>query len=319
MSQWPLLSKNYLGIEAIVHSPAMRDIMSTVQRAAATNASVLITGESGTGKEVIARAVHCYSRRSNGPWVDVSCAALPDHLVESELFGYEKGAFTNATGTKRGFFELADQGTLFLDEIGELDPRLQVKLLRVLDETSYYRIGGTRKISCSVRIVAATNRDLTTDGFRNDLYHRICQVHIHVPALRDRRDDIVPLAAHFLCQQNAHLSFADDALKALQTYAWPGNVRELRNVVINGALRCSRNVIRAFDLPATISQVPSFQRSETDNLRSLSSVEKDTILQVLQTTNGHRQRAADLLGISRRTLIRKLNTYRSTSDISAVM
>ncbi len=302
-----------------MHSPAMRDIMSTVQRAAATNASVLITGESGTGKEVIARAVHCYSRRSNGPWVDVSCAALPDYLVESELFGYEKGAFTNATGTKRGFFELADQGTLFLDEIGELDPRLQVKLLRVLDETSYYRIGGTRKISCSVRIVAATNRDLTTDGFRNDLYHRICQVHIHVPALRDRRDDIVPLAAHFLCQQNAHLSFADDALKALQTYAWPGNVRELRNVVINGALRCSRNVIRVFDLPAMISQVPSFQRSETDNLRSLSSVEKDTILQVLQTTNGHRQRAADLLGISRRTLIRKLNTYRSTSDISAVM
>src|SRR5687767_4589860 len=188
MPHWPLPVRNYLGIEAIVHSAAMRDIMSAVQRAAVTNAAVLITGESGTGKEVIARAVHCYSPRSNGPWIDVSCAALPDHLVESELFGYEKGAFTNATGAKRSFFELADQGTLFLDEIGELDTRLQVKLLRVLDGTSYYRIGGTRKVSCNVRIVSATNRNLMNDGFRNDLYHRICQIHIHIPALRERRD-----------------------------------------------------------------------------------------------------------------------------------
>ena len=257
--------------------------------------------------------------RSSGPWVDVSCAALPDHLVESELFGYEKGAFTNATGTKRGFFELADQGTLFLDEIGELEPRLQVKLLRVLDGTSYYRIGGTRKVTCSVRIVAATNRDLMSDGFRNDLYHRICQIHIHIPALRDRREDIGPIATHFLRQQNAQLSFADDAIKALESYSWPGNVRELRNVVINAALRCSRPVVRDFDLPAMISGAVPLRPVAPGSPSNLSSVERDTILQVLRTTNGHRQRAADLLGISRRTLIRKLNTYRAVSDVSAVM
>jgi DNA-binding NtrC family response regulator len=319
MSFWPLPPQNFLGIEAILHSAAMRDIMSTVQRAALTNAAVLITGESGTGKEVIARAVHCYSTRSNGPWIDVSCAALPDHLVESELFGYEKGAFTNATGAKRGFFELADQGTLFLDEIGELDTRLQVKLLRVLDGTSYYRIGGTRKVTCNVRIVAATNRDLMNDGFRTDLYHRLCQIHIHIPALRDRRDDIAPLAIHFLRQQNAQLSFGDDAIAALEAYCWPGNVRELRNVVINAALRASRTVVRASDLPMTLSEIKPVRLSVVDNQRSLSSVERDTILDVLRTTNGHRQRAADLLGISRRTLIRKLNMYRGTADISAVM
>jgi DNA-binding NtrC family response regulator len=293
--------------------------MSTVQRAASTNAAVLITGESGTGKEVVARALHCYSGRSSGPWVDVSCAALPDHLVESELFGYEKGAFTNATGSKRGFFELADRGTLFLDEIGELDTRLQVKLLRVLDGTSYYRIGGTRKVNCDARIVAATNRDLMNDGFRNDLYHRICQIHIHIPALRERPDDIAPLAGHFLHQQNAQLVFADDAIAALQTYSWPGNVRELRNVVINAALRTSRGVIRAFDLPLTIKQAKPLRPSTSDRQCNLSSVERDTILGVLRTTNGHRQRTADLLGISRRTLIRKLNMYRDATDAPAVM
>jgi DNA-binding NtrC family response regulator len=319
MSHWPLPPQNYLGMEAVIHSAAMRDIMSTVQRAASTNAAVLITGESGTGKEVVARAVHCYSTRSNGPWIDVSCAALPDHLVESELFGYEKGAFTNATGAKRGFFELADQGTLFLDEIGELDLRLQVKLLRVLDGTSYYRIGGTRKVNCNARIVAATNRNLIAEGFRNDLYHRICQIHVHIPALRERRDDIAPLAMHFLRQQNPQLSFADDAIAALQAYSWPGNVRELRNVVINAALRASRTVVRAFDLPVMMPEAKPVRLSIVDTPCNLSSVERDTILEALRSTNGHRQRAADLLGISRRTLIRKLNVYRGTSDISPVM
>jgi two-component system, NtrC family, response regulator AtoC len=280
----------------------------------------MITGESGTGKELVARAVHCYSARFNGPWVDVSCAALPDHLVESELFGYEKGAFTNATATKVGFFELADGGTLFLDEIGELDPRLQVKLLRVLDGTSYYRIGGTRKVSCNVRIVAATNRDLLNEGFRTDLYHRMCQIHIHVPPLRERREDIEPLATHFLRQQNSNLCFADDAVAALEAYAWPGNVRELRNVAINAALTASRNLVRASDLPPAIAAMRAAPPASApaDIQCNLSSVEKDTILQVLQKTNGHRERAAQMLGISRRTLIRKLNTYRDSLDTPTI-
>src|SRR6185436_9091953 len=197
---------SFLGMPAVIGSKAMEALLSLVERVARTNAAVLITGETGSGKELVARAVHHYSLRHAKPWVDVNCAALPEHLMESELFRYEKGAFSGADSTKPGLFELANTGTLFLDEIGELDRKMQVKLLRVLDGTPYYRLGGVRKISVDVRIVSATNLNLEeavrTGRFRSDLYHRLSQVHLKVPPLRERPDDVVALAALFLEQQD---------------------------------------------------------------------------------------------------------------------
>lgn len=292
----------------------MQQLIGLVERIAQTNAAVLITGESGSGKELIARAVHHYSLRCAKPWVDVSCAALPEHLVESELFGYERGAFSGADSPKPGLFELANHGTLFLDEVGELEPRMQVKLLRVLDGVAYYRLGGTRKVTVDVRIVAATNQDLEhmveTAQFRSDLYHRLGQICLRVPPLRERTEDIVPLAEHFLKQSNLNRYFSSDALEALQRHRWPGNVRELRNVVTKAAVLARDEEIGARDLllapervPAQSAPVPAVPTANLDGM------EKTTILRVLAQTNGHQQRAAELLGISRRTLSRKLKLY----------
>jgi transcriptional regulator with GAF, ATPase, and Fis domain len=309
---------------AIISSPGMLQLIELAERIAQSNAAVLITGESGSGKELIARAVHHYSLRCAKPWVDVSCAALPEHLVESELFGYEKGAFSGADSAKPGLFELAHHGTLFLDEVGELEPRMQVKLLRVLDGVAYYRLGGTRKVTVDVRIVAATNQDLEhmvdTGGFRGDLYHRLGQICLRVPPLRERREDIVPLADHFLKQTNSQLSFSGEALRILEGHPWPGNVRELRNVVTKAAVLARHSEIGAGDLllpppraslmatatpmPIPLSAAPSVLPSE-----NLDGMEKTTILRVLAQTNGHQQKAAELLGISRRTLSRKLKLY----------
>src|SRR5579862_620849 len=193
-------SRVFLGMTAVIASQPMLRLMDRVERAARSSASVLITGESGSGKELVARAIHQLSPRSHRPWVDLSCAALPEHLLESELFGYDKGAFSGADSTKPGLFEMAHQGTIFLDEIGELDPKMQVKLLRVLDGVPYYRLGGVKKISVDVRVVAATNQELeeavAQGRFRSDLYHRISQITLRVPPLRKRIDDIAPLALH---------------------------------------------------------------------------------------------------------------------------
>jgi transcriptional regulator with PAS, ATPase and Fis domain len=249
--------------------------------------------------------------------VDVSCAALPEHLVESELFGYEKGAFSGADSAKPGLFELAHQGTLFLDEVGELEPRMQVKLLRVLDGVAYYRLGGVRKVSVDVRVVAATNQDLErmvrTGEFRSDLYHRLGQICLRVPPLRERPEDILPLAEYFLQQSNPRLSFSNEALAALASHAWPGNVRELRNVITKAAVLARGDAIEAGDLvlgPAmpvrSVTPVTTITATATANLEG---IEKSMILRVLAQTNGHQQRAADLLGISRRTLSRKLKLY----------
>jgi transcriptional regulator with GAF, ATPase, and Fis domain len=295
---------------------------------------VLITGESGSGKELVARAVHHYSLRCSKPWVDVSCAALPEHLVESELFGYEKGAFSGADSPKPGLFELANHGTLFLDEVGELEPRMQVKLLRVLDGVAYYRLGGTRKVTVDVRIVAATNQDLEqmvdNGKFRGDLYHRLGQICLRVPPLRERREDIVPLAEHFLRQTNPRLSFSSDALEMLEGHLWPGNVRELRNVVTKAGVLARDTEIGGGELtlapPRTSAPlnnmltVPSAGNSAgyaaghsagplPPSPANLDGMEKSTILRVLAQTNGHQQKAAELLGISRRTLSRKLKLY----------
>ncbi len=307
--------KTYLGMPAIVCSPAMRQLLELVERISQTNAAVLITGESGCGKELIARAIHHYSLRCTRPWVDVSCAALPEHLVESELFGYEKGAFSGADSAKPGLFELAHHGTFFLDEIGELEPRMQVKLLRVLDGVPYYRLGGVRKVSVDVRVVAATNQDLEkmvrTGEFRSDLYHRLGQICLNVPPLRERPEDIVPLGEYFLKQNNPRCSFSGDALRMLGRHTWPGNVRELRNVVTKAAVLSRDHEIGEEDLVFGQSHLPASDHTANGSATTpnLDGMEKNAILQVLAQTNGHQQRAAELLGISRRTLSRKLKLY----------
>lgn len=308
-------------MQALIASATMRQLLAFAERVAQTHATVLIGGESGSGKELIARAVHHYSLRCSKPWVDVSCAALPEHLVESELFGYERGAFSGADSPKPGLFELAHQGTLFLDEIGELDPRMQVKLLRVLDGVPYYRLGGTRKVSVDVRIIVATNQDLEemvkTGRFRNDLFHRVGQINITVPPLRERRDDIIPLAEYFLQQQSPSLHLSEEAMGLLEAYSWPGNIRELRNVIMKAGVLALGPEIGAPDLPVTLGfrakvngAVPIDQAMAPNPERpNLDGIERHAILETLAKTNGHQQRAAELLGISRRTLSRKLKLY----------
>lgn len=300
-----------LGLTAVVASSSMRALLGLTERVARCPAAVLIIGESGVGKEIIARAIHLYSPRAARPWVDVSCGAIPEHLLESELFGYERGAFSGAVSAKPGLFELAHTGTLFLDEVGELDPRMQAKLLRVLDGMPYYRLGGTKKIHVDVRIVAATNTDLekaAAEGrFRADLYHRLSQVVLRVPPLRDRVDDIEPLALHFLSGYGAEPKLTREALGVLERYWWPGNVREMRNVLTRAALLADGAPIgpEHLGLPVEPGGVPA-----PVVLHRLDSLERDAILRALRSTNGHREKAAALLGISRRTLSRKLKLYR---------
>ena len=299
-----------LGLTAVFASPAMRALFDLTARAARSPAAVLILGESGTGKEMVARAVHQFSVRCARPWVDVSCGALPEHLLESELFGYERGAFSGAVAPKPGLFELAHTGTLFLDEVGELDPRMQVKLLRVLDGVPYYRLGGTRKVQVDVRVVAATNLDLEraveSGRFRSDLYHRLSQVVLRVPPLRERWEDIGPLAEHFLTGYGAEPKLTRAALAALERHAWPGNVRELRNVLTRAALEAGGAPIEPAHLGLPLKPA---QPRGTVVMHGLESLEREAILRALSETGGHRQQAAALLGISRRTLSRKLKLY----------
>ena len=303
--------RSFLGLLAVVASDRMRELMRLTEKIAPTNAAVLITGESGSGKEVIARALHHHSSRSGKPWVDINCAALPDHLLESELFGYERGAFSGADSAKPGMFELANEGTLFLDEIGDLNLKSQSKLLRVLDGWPHYRLGGTRKIEVNVRIVAATNADLELEvqagRFRADLFHRLNQVRVSVPPLRQRIGDIGPLARLFLTQERVGLKISDDAVAALERYSWPGNVRELKSVMALVAVMAEGDLIHRQDLP------PVFQTSEQTEAEaqshSLGKLEQEVILDALAQTAGRRDRAAEMLGISRRTLIRRLKVY----------
>jgi DNA-binding NtrC family response regulator len=275
---------------------------------------VLITGETGTGKELIARTIHESSHRRGRPWIDINCAALPENLVESELFGYEKGAFSGADASKPGLFELADKGTLFLDEIGELQLQTQVKLLRVLDGQPFYRLGGHRKIRVDVRIVAATNQDLEAavkEGrFRQDLFHRLGQFQLRVPPLRERPEDIVALAEHFLRLKAPHKNFSSRAISALLSHAWPGNIRELRNLVARMAMESSGSEIDFSSLSATLSQEPTALRQTASMpVSNLDSMEEQMIIKALERTGGQRTLAAEQLGISRRTLSRKLKEY----------
>jgi PAS domain S-box-containing protein len=298
----------------ILASPVMHKFMGLVDRVAEHTETVLITGETGTGKELIARTIHESSKRRGRPWVDINCAALPENLVESELFGYEKGAFSGADSSKPGLFELADKGTLFLDEIGELQLQTQVKLLRVLDGQPFYRLGGHRKIKVDVRIVAATNQDLEAavkDGrFRQDLFHRLGQFQLRVPPLRERPEDVVALAEHFLRLKAPSKNFSSQAISALLSHAWPGNIRELRNLVAKMAMESAGSEIDFSKLSAALTGEPAALRQTASMpVSNLDSMEEQMIIKALERTGGQRTLAAEQLGISRRTLSRKLKEY----------
>jgi PAS domain S-box-containing protein len=302
------------GTQFVLASPLMHKFMGLVDRVAGHSETALVIGETGTGKEFIARTIHESSYRRGRAWVDINCAALPENLVESELFGYEKGAFSGADASKPGLFELADKGTLFLDEIGELQLHTQVKLLRVLDGQPFYRLGGHRKIKVDVRIVAATNQDLEAgvkEGrFRKDLFHRLSQFQLRVPPLRDRPEDIVALAEHFLRLKSPAKTFAPDGISVLLAHPWPGNIRELRNLVAKIAMECPGPEIEGSAIRSALSGDPSALRQTASlPVGNLDSMEEQMIIKALERTGGHRALAAEQLGISRRTLSRKLKEY----------
>ena len=308
---------------AIVHSEALRKLLGMVERVARHNAAVLVTGETGSGKEMIARAIHQYSLRCHRPFVDVNCAALPDNLAESELFGHEKGAFSSADSQKPGLFEMANHGTLFLDEIGELDAKVQVKLLRVLDGVPYYRLGGSKKVHVDVRIVAATSLNLEQavhDGrFRSDLYHRLNQFQLRVPPLRERPDDVIALA-NFLLEQNlpgAH--FTPEAVELLRRAPWKGNVRELRNVLLKAVMHMDshRMEVRPADLAQWLKPQSSGSTVSQALQGNLGDMERQAIFETLAKCNGDREEASRTLGISRRTLTRKLQQYEKEEAADA--
>jgi len=305
--------------QIVGRSPAMQRIFQIIERVAPTNTTVLISGRTGTGKELVARAIHYNSPRSHKPLVDINCGALPDQLVESELFGHQKGAFTGATETKRGLFEIADGGTLFLDEVQALKPELQAKLLRVLQERKLRRVGGRENIEVDVRVIAATNQDIAEavrkGEFREDLYYRLNVVQIHLPCLRERREDIPLLIEHFLNRYQPDgqppYHFSNEAMRLLLSYDWPGNVRELQNAIEHALAIGSGPLLTIEDLPPHISQaVDSDGTIDTaTNICTLEEVERRHILRVLEKTDGNYTRAADILGIDRRTLYRKLDKY----------
>jgi DNA-binding NtrC family response regulator len=306
------------GEDVIAQDPAMVRVLQTARSLAAYNAAVLITGETGSGKEVVAQMIHRFSSRSSRSWIDVNCAALPEHLVESELFGHEKGAFSGADSAKPGLFEMANGGTLFLDEIGEIDPRVQVKLLRVLDGAPYYRLGGTRKVSVDTRLIAATNRDLgaavESGTFRRDLYHRIAESEICVPPLRERPQDIAALAMHFLEQLSPNKSLTADALDLLAAMHWPGNARELRNIITKLGIGVSKPHICADDIRqfgiAESASVAAVAEVRYANACTAVEIERMMIVRALYASGGNQSRAARQLGIPRRTFCRKLEEYK---------
>jgi DNA-binding NtrC family response regulator len=301
-------------------SAGMRQVYETVKQVAPTLATVLITGASGTGKELVARAIHNRSPRQKGPFVTLNCGALPETLVESELFGYERGAFTGATGTKAGRVEQAHGGTLFLDEVGEMSPKTQVDLLRTLQEREVRRLGGDRPITVDVRFIAATNKNLVEavkgGSFREDLYYRLAVVPIALPSLRDRPDDIPLLATVFLrelCSQYGcpEKSLSAAVLQIFREYTWPGNVRELRNLVERLVVTVAARVIRPVHLPSTVMTGSPPERSITIPLGlPLGAIEEQVIRTTLKEVTSHRERAAEILGISARALHYKLRQYQ---------
>jgi len=298
-------------------SPSWRRMLTLVEQTADSSATILIQGESGTGKELVARTIHERSARRNGPFIAVNCAALPETLLESELFGYEKGAFTGAAGRKEGRFELANGGTLFLDEVGDLSLVTQPKILRVLQEGEFERLGGTRTLQVDVRIVAATNQDVAEmvkeKRFREDLYYRLNVITIRVPPLRERPEDIRVLAQHYLrvyAAKNGRKleGFTGEAIDRLEAYAWPGNVRELENLIERSVLLARRDRIDAEDLPEEVMGVKRPPRDAILELigTPLADIERRLLDETLRITGGNKTQAAKLLGIDVRTVARKL-------------
>ncbi|HEV7553999.1 MAG TPA: sigma-54 dependent transcriptional regulator [Kofleriaceae bacterium] len=317
----------------IAKSQSMRDVVAMVQRIAASTASVLVTGESGTGKELVARAIHYNSTRTAGPFVGVNLAAVPEGLIESELFGHKKGAFTDARSDRPGLFVEADNGTIFLDEIGELALPLQAKLLRVLQEHEVRPLGATRNTRVDVRVIAATNRNLETmltDGsFREDLYYRLNVIQLDLPPLRSRPEDIVPLAEHVLEQLGSkrrsdsepprRFKLAPEAQQLLLAYHWPGNVRELMNVLERGIALCQGELITDDDLPQQIRErrAGDFLGAAVARRMTLAELEREFIERVLEDEAGNKTRAAQRLGLDRKTLYRKLDEYAKAGAPSA--
>jgi two-component system NtrC family response regulator len=303
-------------LEIIGNCSATRELLRQIQQVGATDATVLIHGESGTGKELTARAVHRFSSRADGPFVTVNLGALPETLLESELFGYEKGAFTGALRQKTGRFEKAAGGTLFLDEITETSAKSQVDLLRVLEEQEFQRLGGEETLTADVRVISATNRDikqLVEDGeFREDLYYRLNVVPLHIPPLRQRRDDIPVLAEHFLshfCQRHKRhpKRLADEVVQILVSHSWPGNIRQLRNVMERLVVTVVDDVIHAEDVPADMRS--RVNQSVGTLAAAVEDAEKQAIQSALTVCDNHREKTAKLLEVSIRTLHYKMNRY----------
>ena len=315
------LQKKYRIKNIVGNSNKMREVFQMISQVAESNATVLIRGESGTGKELVANAIHYNSRRSKHPFIKLNCAAIPANLIESELFGHEKGAFTGALQQKTGKFELADKGTLFLDEIGSIEPDLQVKLLRVLQEREIERVGGSTPIPVDVRIIAATNRNLeqavSEENFRSDLYYRINVFPIYLPPLRERKTDILVLAEHFLekCARENNKSivrFSTPAIDMLMGYHWPGNVRELENCIERAVLLCEDQVIHSFHLPPTLQTAQASETLPNVSLESaVERLEKEMIIDALKHTRGNISQAAKALY----TTVRKLSYKAGKYDI----
>lgn len=319
------IRREYRFEDILAKSPSMEELFRTVAKIAEYKTTVLVTGDSGVGKELIARALHRRSRRT-GAFVAVNCGAIPENLLESELFGHKRGAFTDAVADRRGLFEEAANGTLFLDEIGELPLGLQVKLLRVLQDEHIRRLGDVRDIQVDVRIIAATHRDLVAEThagrFREDLYYRLNVLSLHVPALRERREDIPLLIEHFIARNNARLGTQvrgtdPESRRLLFDYAWPGNVRELENTIERAMVLADGDCIQAIDLPERIREAKDKVQTHLDSdelsiKKTVRSIEEVLIRRALQRTRGNRTKAAELLEISHRALLYKLKDYEIT-------
>jgi transcriptional regulator with PAS, ATPase and Fis domain len=305
------LDQNRFG-DIIGSCPTMLDVFRTVEKVANTDISVLITGETGTGKELIARALHDRSPRANKPFIVVNCGAIPENLIESELFGHVRGAFTGAVATRPGKFQLADTGTLFLDEVGELPLSLQVKLLRALQEKTVLKVGDTKPERVDIRVVAATNRELEAEmkngNFREDLYYRLNVINVHLPALRERGDDILVLAKYLLQKYSAELGgnkvkgFTPNALIAIRKYDWPGNVRQLENRIKKAIVMCDKTLIGVEDL----DMLPEAMQPITTLTQAREDFQRRYILEVLDRNNGNRTKTARDLGVDPRTIFRYL-------------
>src|SRR5690554_3852368 len=312
--------KRQSGYDKIIgKSEKMVRLMDTVKQIADTNASILVTGESGVGKELVADAMHHLSSRASGPFIKVSCASFAETLLEDELFGHEKGAFSGAVSARKGRFELAHSGILFLDEIGEISQSTQVKLLRVLQERQFERLGSEKTLTVDVRLVAATNRDLRAEvdagRFREDLYYRLNVIHLEVPPLRERKEDIPLLMSHFLEMYNERNKrrvegFSQRAKAAMLAYDWPGNIRELGNCVESAVVLAGDSIIDLDDLPAVVKNASSEERVVIPVGTSMEQAEKALILATIASCGGNKSKAADMLGVARKTLHRKVQEYK---------